>query len=80
MRLWVYHFAARQNHQQTTPATWAQLERSEEIRRKLVTYDLVIKNGMVIDGSGMQRYRADVGVRDGKIASMAIDRHLRDEE
>jgi len=33
-----------------------------------MSFDLVIKNGMVIDGSGMQRYRADVGVKDGKIA------------
>ena len=33
-----------------------------------MSYDLVIKNGMVVDGSGMPRYRADVGVRDGKIA------------
>ena len=31
-------------------------------------YDLVIKNGMVIDGSGLARYRGDVGVKDGKIA------------
>jgi N-acyl-D-amino-acid deacylase len=31
-------------------------------------YDLVIKNGMVIDGSGLPRYRADVGVKEGKIA------------
>ena len=35
-----------------------------------MSYDLVIKNGMVIDGSGMPRYRADVGVKDGKIARM----------
>ena len=35
-----------------------------------MTYDLVIKNGTVVDGSGMQRYRADVGVRDGKIATI----------
>jgi N-acyl-D-aspartate/D-glutamate deacylase len=33
-----------------------------------MSYDLVIKNGMVIDGSGLPRYRADVGVKDGKIA------------
>ncbi len=33
-----------------------------------MSYDVVIKNGMVIDGSGMPRYRADVGVKDGLIA------------
>jgi N-acyl-D-aspartate/D-glutamate deacylase len=33
-----------------------------------MTYDLVIRNGTVIDGSGLPRYRADVGVMDGKIA------------
>ncbi len=31
-------------------------------------YDLVVKNGVVIDGSGLTGYRADVGVKDGKIA------------
>jgi N-acyl-D-aspartate/D-glutamate deacylase len=33
-------------------------------------YDLVIKNGMVIDGSGGPRYRADVGVRHGRIVTI----------
>ena len=33
-------------------------------------YDLIIKNGTVIDGSGMPRFRADVGIVDGKIASI----------
>lgn len=33
-----------------------------------MSYDLIIKNGMVIDGSGLPRYRADVGVKGGKIA------------
>ena len=35
-----------------------------------MTYDLVIKNGMVIDGSGLPRYRADVGVRRGRVVTI----------
>lgn len=35
-----------------------------------MSYDLVIKNGMVIDGSGLPRYRADVGVKDGRIVTI----------
>ncbi|HYB69428.1 MAG TPA: amidohydrolase family protein [Candidatus Bathyarchaeia archaeon] len=33
-------------------------------------YDLVIRNGMVVDGSGFSRYRADVAVADGRIAEI----------
>jgi N-acyl-D-aspartate/D-glutamate deacylase len=35
-----------------------------------MAFDLVIKNGVVIDGSGLPRYRADVGVRGGRITSI----------
>jgi N-acyl-D-amino-acid deacylase len=35
-----------------------------------MSYDLVIKNGMVIDGSGLPRFRADVGVRHGRIVTI----------
>jgi len=35
-----------------------------------MAFDLVIKNGVVIDGSGLPRYRADVGVRGGRVASI----------
>jgi N-acyl-D-aspartate/D-glutamate deacylase len=35
-----------------------------------MSYDLVVKNGMLIDGSGMPRYRADIGVSSGKIATI----------
>ncbi|MFN0093040.1 MAG: N-acyl-D-amino-acid deacylase family protein [Acidimicrobiales bacterium] len=33
-------------------------------------YDLVIRNGVVIDGTGLPRWRADVGVRHGRIAAL----------
>jgi len=33
-------------------------------------YDLIIKNGTVIDGSGLPRFRADVGIARGKIATV----------
>ena len=39
-------------------------------------YDLVIKNGTVIDGSGLPRYRADVGMRHGRIVTIG---RIRDE-
>ncbi len=35
-----------------------------------MTYDLVIKNGTVIDGTGGARYKADVAIVDGKIAAV----------
>jgi N-acyl-D-aspartate/D-glutamate deacylase len=33
-------------------------------------HDLLIKNGTVIDGSGLPRYRADIAVRHGRIAAI----------
>lgn len=33
-------------------------------------YDLVIRNGTVIDGTGLPRYRADVGVKENRIAAI----------
>jgi N-acyl-D-amino-acid deacylase len=33
-------------------------------------FDLLIKNGMVVDGTGFARYRADVAVQDGRIAEI----------
>src|SRR5213595_3032982 len=37
---------------------------------RTMPYDLVIKNGMVIDGSGLPRFPADIGVRHGRIATV----------
>ncbi len=44
-----------------------------------MSYDLVIKNGTLIDGSGLPRYRADVGVRHGRIAAIGRIRERADE-
>src|SRR5919198_1501761 len=41
-------------------------------------YDLVIRGGEVVDGTGLPAYRADVGVRDGRMLAVApgfIDGH-----
>ena len=41
--------------------------------------DLLIRNGTVVDGSGMPRYRADVGIRSGRIAEIGRIRRPADE-
>lgn len=35
-----------------------------------MAFDLVIADGTIVDGSGMARYRADIGVRDGRITEI----------
>src|SRR3989441_6113971 len=37
-------------------------------------YDLVIRNGMVVDGTGFSRYRADVAIKDGTIVEVGMIR------
>ncbi len=35
-----------------------------------MAFDLLVKNGMIVDGSGLPRYRGDIGVKDGRIAEI----------
>lgn len=35
-----------------------------------MAYDLIVKNGMIVDGSGFSRYRGDVGVKGGRIVEI----------
>ena len=36
----------------------------------MTKYDVVIKNGLIFDGTRAPRYRADLGIRDGLIAAI----------
>ena len=38
--------------------------------------DLIIRNGTIVDGSGLARYRGDLGISGGRIAS--VGRRLGD--
>ena len=42
----------------------------------MTDFDLAIINGTVVDGSGLPRVRADLGIRDGKIAAVATGESL----
>ncbi len=37
------------------------------ISKSIELYDLVIKNGSIVDGSGNEKFQADVGIKDGYI-------------
>src|SRR5580765_1933423 len=35
-----------------------------------MSYDLIIRGGTVVDGSGLPRYQADVGIKDGRLTAI----------
>src|SRR5512147_2651868 len=49
---------------------YAQDDITRQKEGKAMAFDLIVKNGMIVDGSGLPRYRGDVGVKDGKIAEI----------
>ena len=36
-------------------------------------FDLLIKNGLIVDGSGEKAFKGDIAVKDGKIAKIALE-------
>ncbi len=39
-------------------------------------FDLIITNGIVIDGSGRPRFKADIGILDGRIGALSTGERL----
>ncbi len=52
------------------PATVVAFPHTVSGRKRTMSYDLVIKNGTVVDGTGAARYQADVAIADGKVAEI----------
>ena len=36
----------------------------------MATFDILIKNGTIVEGTGLPRFRGDIGIKDGKIVKM----------
>jgi N-acyl-D-amino-acid deacylase len=36
----------------------------------MAEFDTVIKDGMIVDGTRVPRYQADVGIKDGKVTEI----------
>jgi len=44
------------------------------------SYDVVIKGGMIVDGSGRQGYQADIAIKEGRIAAIGKIKTLQTQE
>ena len=54
---------------------------ADDVVDNQVDYDLIIRGGMVVDGSGLPRRRVDVGIKDGKVAKLAhLEGHTATDE
>ena len=73
--------AVDSRHSEQTPRAlhWSTRQaRGDERSDETMAYDLLIKNGRIIDGSGRPGYHGDVGVVRGKIAELGrLDGHAR---
>src|SRR6266581_3884806 len=54
----------------STPRTLADSPAQHRKEEQTMAYDLMIKNGRVIDGSGIPAFRGDVAIRNGKIVAL----------
>ena len=34
------------------------------------TFDVIVHGGMIVDGTRLPRYRADIGIKDGRVAKI----------
>jgi N-acyl-D-amino-acid deacylase len=50
--------------------TGGKLARAQGARAESTEYDIVIRNGHIIDGTGSPWYAGDIGIRDGRIAAI----------
>src|SRR5213594_2376350 len=57
-------------NQQFAPAQSLSLVTLNKEGFLMATFDTIIKNGMIIDGTRLPRYHADIGIKNGKIAKI----------
>ena len=38
----------------------------------MAEFDTIIKDGMIVDGTRVPRYKADIGIKDGRLPRSAV--------